>query len=120
MNLFGGDMTSGTHDHVHGRCGQLSLVKKTLLRGLLIDALVLGVMATMPSCGDDLVATCDSSMVMIVLGRSRLRGVFKFLEAGSFRGLLLKVLLRYPNVVKEGTFFLGVMLDVILQKRRFG
>lgn len=113
-------MTSGAHDHVHGRCGQLSLVKQTLLRGLLIDALVLGVVATMPSCGDDLVATGHSSMVMRVLGRSWLRGILEFLEAGSFRGLLLKVLLRYPNVVKEGTLFLGVMLDAILQKRGLG
>jgi hypothetical protein len=59
-------------------------------------------------------------MVIMVLGRILLRGVLEFLEAGSFRGLLLKVLLRYPNVVKKGTLFLGVMLDFILQKRGFG
>ena len=113
-------MTSSAHDHVHGRCGQLSLVKQTLLRGFLIDALVLGVVAALAGCGDDLMATGHSSMVMMVLGRILVRGVLKFLEAGSFRGLLLKVLLRYPNVVKKGTLFLGVMLDFILKKRGFG
>ena len=52
---------------------------------------------------------------MMELGRILLRGIFKFLEAGSFRGLLLKVLLRYPNIVKIGTLFLGIMPDLILQ-----
>ena len=95
-------------------------MKQTLLRGLLINSLVLGVVATLPGCGDDLVAASYSSMVMIQLGWILLGGVLKFLEAGSFRGLLLKVLLRYPNVVEKGTFYLGFMLDIILQKRGFG
>ena len=64
-------------------------MKQTLLRGLLINSLVLGVVATLPCCGDDLVATSYSSMVMIQLGWILLRWVLKFLEAGSFRGLLL-------------------------------
>ena len=116
-------MTSGTHYHVHGRCGQLPLVEQTLLRGFLIDALVLGVVASLASCGDDLVPASQSSSVMVVeLGRMLLLrgGVFEFLQARSFRGLLLKVLLRYPNVVKKGTLFLRVMLDIMLQKRGFG
>lgn len=47
-------------------------------------------------------------------------GVLEFLQTGSFRGLLLKVLLRYPNVVKEITLFLRVRLNVMLQKGGLG
>ena len=61
-------MTSGTHDHVHSRCGQLPLVEQTLLRGFLIDALVLGVVASLASCGDDLVPASQSSSVMVGFG----------------------------------------------------
>ena len=56
-------------------------MKQTLLRGLLINSLVLGVVANLPDCGDDLVATSYSSIVMIQLGWILLGGVLKFLEA---------------------------------------
>ena len=65
-------MTSGTHYHVHGRCGQLPLVEQTLLRGFLIDALVLGVVASLAGCGDDLVPACFCSFDSAgSLGRGR-------------------------------------------------
>ena len=91
-------------------------MKKTLLRRLLIDSLVLGVVASQPDWGSGgLMASSHSSIVMMELGRILLRGILKFFEARSFRGLLLKVLLRYPNIVKIGTLFLGIMPDLILQ-----
>jgi hypothetical protein len=115
-------MTSGAHDHIHGRCGQLPLVKETLLRGFLVDALVLRVVAALAGCGDDLVPASQSSSVMVGLGMILLLrgGVLEFLQTGSFRGLLLKVLLRYPNVVKESTLFLRIRLHVMLQKGGLG
>ena len=80
-------MTSGAHDHIHGRCRQLPLVKQTLLRGFLVDALVLRVVAALASCGDDLVPASQSSRVMVgELGMILLLrgGVLEFLQAGSF------------------------------------
>ena len=61
-------MTSGAHDHIHGGCGQLPLVKQTLLRGLLVDSLILRVVAGLASCGDDLVPASQSSSVMVGFG----------------------------------------------------